>query len=46
MKKLKSLLLLLIAIPCLFLFTGCAGESAYEIAVRNGFSGSEIDFKL
>ena len=44
MKKLKSLLLLLIAIPCLFLFTGCAGESAYEIAVRNGFSGSEIEW--
>ena len=32
------------AILLLLVFVSCKGESAYEIAVRNGFSGSEIEW--
>ena len=45
MKKFaKYFLICLIIIPCMFLFTGCdwfSGESAYQIAVRNGYTGTE-----
>lgn len=47
MKKiLKRLLVCLLLVPCLVLFSGCSkdGLSAYEIAVKNGFKGTEIEW--
>ncbi len=42
MKKfLISIALCLVGVFSIFCFTGCAGESAYEIAVRNGYQGTE-----
>lgn len=45
-KLLKSLFLCLLLVPCLVLFSGCSkdGLSAYEIAVKNGFVGTEIEW--
>lgn len=47
MKKiLKRLFLILLLVPCLVLFSGCSknGLSAYEIAVKNGFQGTELEW--
>ncbi len=46
MRKLKQLLLICLFLPCLFIFTGCSsdGLSAYDIAVKNGFVGSEVEW--
>ena len=46
MRKIKLFLLCLFLIPCMFIFSGCGenGLSAYEIAVKNGFVGSEVEW--
>lgn len=45
MKKLKVFLLAIILLPMCFMFSGClAGASAYDIAVKNGFIGSEKEW--
>ena len=42
MKKFfMSFALILISALSIFCFAGCGGESAYEIAVRNGYKGTE-----
>ena len=40
----KMLSLLLVTVMLTFALASCAGESAYDIAVRNGFEGSEADW--
>lgn len=43
--KFKLLFVLLIICPCLVLFAGCSlSLSAYEIAVKNGFTGTEQEW--
>lgn len=47
--NLKIFLAIVLLIPCLFLFFGCdgfvgGGKSAYEIAVDNGFVGTEEEW--
>lgn len=43
--KFKLLLILLIICPCFMFFAGCSsGLSAYEIAVKNGFKGTEQEW--
>lgn len=46
LKKLKSLFLILLLIPCIMLFSACRpfGLSAYEIAKQNGFEGTEQEW--
>lgn len=47
MKKiLKNLFLILLLFPCLLVFTSCGndGLSAYDIAVKNGFVGTEAEW--
>ena len=47
MKKIiKKLFLILLMVPCLVLFSACSnnGLSAYEIAVKNGFNGTELEW--
>ncbi len=45
MKKFKLFLLSLILLPICLLCTGCfAGESAYDIAVRHGYTGTEAQW--
>lgn len=45
-KKLKSFLAILLLVPCFFVFSACnqPGKSAYDIAVENGFVGSEVEW--
>lgn len=44
-KHLKFFLLIFLIIPCFLIFTGCSsGLSAYEIAVKNGFKGTEQEW--
>ena len=47
-KGFKTFLAVIMLIPCLFLFFGCdgfgGGKSAYEIAVANGFVGTEEEW--
>jgi len=44
-KKIKTILAIILLVPCLFLFCSCQqvqdGKSAYEIAVEHGFNGTE-----
>lgn len=45
MKKLKVLFISICLLPLCFLFTGCTeGLSAYDIAVKNGFIGTESEW--
>lgn len=45
MKKAPKFIVLLITIVvCIFSFAACSGQSAYEIAVRNGFVGTEAEW--
>ncbi len=45
MKKLSMFFAMIIAVSLLSILTSCiAGESAYEIAVRNGYTGSESEW--
>ena len=43
---LKRLFLCLLVVPFVFMFSACSKEglSAYEIAVKNGFEGTEIEW--
>ena len=43
-KFLKIFVIVLVFVPCLFLFSACGGKSAYEIAVEHGFVGSEEEW--
>ncbi len=45
-KKLKTLLASFLIVPAAFMFAGCnvEGASAYEIAVKNGFIGTEAEW--
>lgn len=43
-KYLKSLFLFILIIPVMFLLSACGGESAYDIAVKNGFVGTEAEW--
>ena len=45
-KRIKSLLFLILILPCLFLFSACGknGLSAYEIAKKHGFVGTEQEW--
>lgn len=45
-KKIKTILITLLAGVLAFGLTSCAGKSAYEIACENGFVGSEQDWLL
>lgn len=46
MKKFKKFLLVLLLLPCMLIFSGCGqdGLSAYDIAVQNGFVGTEAEW--
>ena len=45
MKKIISIILALaMCLSAVALLASCAGESAYEIAVRNGFEGTEQEW--
>ena len=46
LKKLKSFILVLFLLPCLMLFSACGknGLSAYELAKKNGFVGTEQEW--
>ncbi len=44
MKTVKTVLVLLFAVALLLGAVSCKGESAYDIAVRNGFSGTEVEW--
>ena len=45
MKKLLSLLLVLsLCLSSVILLASCAGKSAYEVAVKNGFTGTEQEW--
>lgn len=51
MKKLKKITAILVAVCTLFMITGCTvnavgGESAYQIAQRHGFTGTEEEWLL
>lgn len=45
-KRIKSLLFLVLILPCIFLFSACGknGLSAYEIAKKHGFVGTEQEW--
>jgi len=46
-KKFKSFVAILLALTCLFVFGACTmfeGKSAYDIAVENGFVGTEVEW--
>lgn len=43
-KMAKICLLILLVVFCASILMACAGESAYEIAVRNGFEGTEQEW--
>ena len=45
-KRLKALLMFLLIIPVCECFSACSAKnlSAYEIAVKNGFNGTEIEW--
>lgn len=46
-KKFKSFIAILLVLTCLFIFGACnmfQGKSAYEIAVENGFVGTEAEW--
>ncbi|MBQ9714883.1 MAG: trypsin-like peptidase domain-containing protein [Clostridia bacterium] len=45
-KKLKSFFAILLLVPCFFVFSACnqTGKSAYDIAVDNGFVGTEQEW--
>ena len=45
-KRLKTLLMFLLIIPVCVCFSACSAKnlSAYEIAVKNGFNGTEIEW--
>ncbi len=44
--KTKSFLLALIILPLSLIFAGCSKQSAYDIAVKNGFVGTEQEWLL
>ena len=45
MKKILSLLLVLsLCLSSVILLASCAGKSAYEVAVKNGFTGTEAEW--
>ena len=43
-KHLKKLLVLILILPMFFVLTACGSTSAYDIAVKNGFVGTEEDW--
>ena len=45
MKKILSLLMVLsLCLSSVILLASCAGTSAYEVAVDNGFTGTEAEW--
>ena len=46
LNKLKYIICFILLVPCLLLFSGCdnSGLSAYDIAVKNGFKGTEQEW--
>ncbi len=43
-KGIKAIVCGLCALVCAFGLTACGGESAYELAVKNGFTGTEAEW--
>lgn len=43
-KILKNSLFLILILPCFLIFTACGSSSAYEIAKKNGFEGTEQEW--
>jgi serine protease Do len=43
-KLAKLLVVILIIVPCMFVFSACGSLSAYDIAVKNGFVGTEQEW--
>lgn len=45
-KSFKAVLVAVLLVPCIFIFGGCVGEgkSAYDVAVDNGFVGTEAEW--
>lgn len=47
MNKIKTVLAVLLLVPCFFIFAACEGQqgkSAYQIAVDNGYTGTETEW--